>query len=132
MLKIALDIDGTITADPPFFSTLARTVLDSGGEIHIVSTRSREGYDETVAEIRGYGIPWTALYLLPPISIAQQRCPHRELDWFQKHLWLKVDYALQNGITHFVDDDQKVLNLLIRFAPDILAISAGDRHLLVA
>lgn len=73
----------------------------------------------------------TKLYLLPPISQAQLRYPHKHLDWFQRYLWLKVEYALTNGITHFVDDDLKVLQLFERFAPGIEAFHFEDRYRLL-
>ena len=47
--------------------------------------------------------------------------------FFQRHLWLKVDYARAHAITHFVDDDPKVLALLARFAPSVTAIGFEDR-----
>ena len=46
---------------------------------------------------------------------------------FQRHLSLKVDYALAHALAHFVDDDPKVLALLARFAPSVTAIGFEDR-----
>ena len=42
-----------------------------------------------------------------------------------------MDYALANGITHFVDDDRKVLALFARFAPSVAAIDFEDRESLL-
>ena len=39
--------------------------------------------------------------------------------------------ALANGITHFVDDDRKVLALFARFAPSVAAIDFEDRERLL-
>lgn len=128
---LALDIDGTITADPGFFANLSGLWIAGGKEVHIVSSRSPEARRETIAELKDYGIPFTALYLLPPISAAQKLCPHQNLDWFQRHCWLKVDYALAHGITHFVDDDPKVLALFNRYASEVMAIAFADRNKLV-
>ena len=127
---LGLDIDGTITADPEFFAKLTERVIESGGEVHIVSSRSRQSYNETIAELASYGLICKSVYLLPSINDAQQLCPHQNLDWYQKHLWLKVDYAIRNGITHFVEDDPKVLELLARYAPEIEAIHVDNRHLI--
>jgi hypothetical protein len=130
-MRLALDIDGTITSDPDFFARLAQDVIRGGGEVHVVSSRSPEARRETLSELSQFGIRFSALHLIPTISAAQSLCPHRELDWFQRHLWLKVDYALANGITHFVDDDRKVLALFARFAPSVAAIDFEDRERLL-
>lgn len=130
-MRLALDIDGTITTDPPFFSLIAKKVMQSGGDVHVVSSRSPEGRSETLEELKDYGIVFSALHLLPHISTAQSLCPHSGLNWFERHLWLKVDYALANEITHFVDDDPKVLALFARFAPAVVAIATQDRSRLV-
>ncbi len=130
-MRLALDIDGTITSDPDFFARLVQDVIRDGGEVHVVSSRSPEGRQETLSELSQLGIRFSALHLISTISAAQTLCPHRELDWFQRHLWLKVDYALANGITHFVDDDRKVLALFARFAPSVAAIDFEDRERLL-
>jgi len=130
-MRLALDIDGTITSDPDFFARLVQDVIRDGGEVHVVSSRSPEARRETLSELSQFGIRFSALHLIPTISAAQTLCPHRELDWFQRHLWLKVDYALANGITHFVDDDRKVLALFARFAPSVAAIDFENRERLL-
>jgi len=126
-MRLALDIDGTITADPDFFVRCSQDVLRAGGEVHVVSTRSPEARAETLDELRELNVKFSYLHLIPHMSAAQDLCPHTSLDWFQRHLWLKVDYALRKGLTHFVDDDPKVLSLLARFAPLITAISFQRR-----
>ena len=126
--RIGLDIDGTITADPDFFAGVARKWLEAGQEVHIVSTRSPEARAETLLELNQLGVGFTALYLLPHFSAAQSLCPHAELDWYRRHLWLKVNYALTNGDTHFVDDDPMVLGLFARFAARVTALSFDNWH----
>ena len=66
-----------------------------------------------------------------PTSAAQTLCPHEGLDWYQRHQWLKAHYALANGLTHFVDDERKVLVLFARFAPSVVAIDFKDRSVLL-
>ena len=128
-MRLGLDIDGTITADPVFFRERAAAVITNGGEVHVVSSRSPEARVETVTELSELGIRYSTLHLLPHISAAQWLCPHRELDWYQKHMWLKVAYALEYRLDCFVDDDPKVLALFDRYAPSINALSFLDRHL---
>ena len=125
---IGLDIDGTITQDPAFFSALTRDCRWHGISIHVVSSRSREGRAETIIELRDYQIIYDELHLLPAISDAQTLCPYRELDWFSRHGWLKSDYAQRNGLSHFVDDDERILALFRKFTPKIEVISVIERY----
>ena len=127
---IGIDIDGTITVDPGFFSMLSKKCREEGWLVHIVSSRSREGRQETLHELAEQGIIFDELYLLPSIEKAQRICPHDSLDWFLRHQWLKVEYAERNQIALFVDDDPKVLRLFDMFATDVEAISVQDRHMI--
>ena len=129
-MRLGLDIDGTITADPVFFGESASAVIKNGGQVHVVSSRSSEARVETVTELRELGISYSTLHLLPHISAAQWLCPHRELDWYQRHAWLKVAYALEYRLECFVDDDPKVLALFDRYARGIKSLSFLDRHLI--
>jgi hypothetical protein len=126
-MRLALDIDGIITADPRFFARVTQDVIRARGEVHAVSSRSPEARRETLSELSQFGIRFSALHLLPALSTAQSLCPRSELDGFQRHLWLKVDDALAYALTHFVDDDPKVLALLARSAPSVTAIGFEDR-----
>ena len=79
-MRLGLDIDGTINADPVFFGSRASTVIKSGGEVHVVTSRSPEARAETVTELRELGIRYSTLHLLPHISAARRsttrRCWH--------------------------------------------------------
>jgi hypothetical protein len=126
--SIGIDIDGTITLDPMFFAQLSRGIRERGGYVHVVSSRSREGRRETLIELVEYGISFDELYLLPSIEDAQDLCPHQSLNWFDRHCWLKIDYAKRNGLTFFVDDDQRILELFKTYAPEIKAIPVSARQ----
>ena len=130
--SIGIDIDGTITLDPMFFAQLSRDIRERGGYVHVVSSRSREGRSESLAELREYGISFDELYLLPSIEDAQDLCPHKSLNWFDRHCWLKIDYAKRNGLAFFVDDDQQILELFKTYAPEIKAIPVSARQKLSA
>ena len=41
-MRLGLDIDGTITAEPVFFREVAFTVIKNGGEVQVVTSRSPE------------------------------------------------------------------------------------------
>ena len=118
-VRLGLDIDGTITSDPPRFAALAQRVVDSGGTVHIVTSRSQLAYQKSMEEIRGYGVPFVSLHCLPSIDVMQERCPHGELDWFLRYLWGKVEVALELQLTHFSDDDPRVEWLFETYASNI-------------
>ena len=126
-LRLGLDIDGTITAAPELFAEISKACRLNGGQVHIVTSRSALGRNETVDELCEYGVQFDALFFLPEMSRANSDCPHKELDWFQRYLWQKVAYAKQNALMHFVDDDPKVISLFGQFAPEIVITPTPDR-----
>ena len=65
-MRLGLDIDGTITADPVFFGELASTVIKNSGQVHVVSSRSPEARVETVTELRESGISYSTLHFVAP------------------------------------------------------------------
>lgn len=121
MIIICLDIDKTITKAPKFFSFLTQAVKKAGGKVYIISTRTADPvvYDDTRFELKGYGIQYDDLYLLPYDESIKTTCPHEDLDWFQKYLWQKVEYCLDNNVEVYFDDDTKVLELFQKYAPGI-------------
>jgi len=126
-LRLGLDIDGTITADPKLFAEISTHCREHGGQVHIVTSRSEAGRKETVEDLQGYAIQFDHLHFIGEMSLVNEDCPHKTLDWFQRYLWQKVAYAKLNGLMHFVDDDPKVLSLFANYAPEIVATSALDR-----
>jgi hypothetical protein len=118
-VRLGLDIDGTITTDPPRFAALAKRVVESAGAVYIVTSRSQLAYQESIEEIRGYGLPFVSLHCLPSIDAMQKRCPHGELDWYLRYLWGKVEVAHQLRLTHFSDDDLRVASLFEIYASNI-------------
>lgn len=126
---IGLDIDGTITAAPTEFARLARSALESGGRIVVITSRSIVAREETTTELAGYGLAYSALHFLPSIEEGTRLCPHAELDWFNRYLWCKVAIADDCGVTDFVDDEPRVINLFHRYSPKINAwlITSGER-----
>jgi hypothetical protein len=118
-LRLGLDIDDTITADPAGFARIAERVLAGSGEVHVVTSRSAQGRKETIAELADYGLRYDKLYFLPPMSMANLVCPLPQLDWYSKFLWCKLDYAQARGLECFVDDDDRVGRLFRELAPEI-------------
>ena len=46
-------------------------------------------------------------------------CPHEELDWWNKYLWQKVDVCQREGVEVVIEDDEKVVALFRKYAPEI-------------
>jgi hypothetical protein len=49
-------------------------------------------------------------------------CPHRDLDWYQRWIWLKVDYCINANAQVLFDDDPKVIEIATRFAPALCLV----------
>jgi hypothetical protein len=126
-----LDIDGTITLDPQFFSGFTKKCARFGIPVYVISSRSPLGTEETIEELKALGIHFDYLHLTPSVDDAQTLCPIEELDKCLKHMWLKVLYAKQQRISHYIDDDTEVLKLFSRFAPDIHVFEAMFRDRLL-
>jgi hypothetical protein len=89
-MKIAVDLDGTISEFPEFFKAFTKAMSRSGCKIYIVTDRP-PGTEEQVAEqLQGYGITYET------IKITRQ----------------KSRYILDEGITVLFDDtDEYFLDL---------------------
>lgn len=118
-MNLAFDIDDTITAAAEFFAALASA--PGVRKVLIVSSRrnSPESRRLTLAELELHGIRHHGLHLLEDGPAARHRCPHGDLDWYQKYLWQKVEICLREKIDVIFEDDEKVIGLFRRFAPKI-------------
>ena len=119
--NLGLDIDGVITASPDYFASLSKQWRNGGGQVHIVSSRSNRAdvLATTKAELDSYGIAYDSLYLLPSIEIARVTCQEKDLDWYQKYIWQKVNYCIENQVDTFYDDELKVVELFRKLCPHI-------------
>jgi len=120
-MRIALDIDDTITAIPEFFAALSACIEKSGGRVIIVSSRTdnQEVRIHTVKELAEYGIVYSELYLLPDSEAAKTLYDVQDLNWYQKYLYGKVEICKNEKINVVYDDDPQVLMLFQRHAPEI-------------
>jgi len=109
---LGLDIDNTITAYPEQFSAMSHEARDDNVKVVIITSRSEQGRRETMAGLEALGIYYDSLHFLPPMSWANEHCPHKQLDWYRRWLWYKIKIAGDEGVTHFFDDDSEVLKLL--------------------
>ena len=115
-MRIAIDIDHTITANPTFFATFIENQLDRGNEIHILTggTSSPEGdYEspqERVEQLARIGITRythlvqiTRLIQYPDIGIG------------------KAEYCRNNGIDMIIEDDILYVREVKRISPSTQA-----------
>ncbi|OGS20959.1 MAG: hypothetical protein A2252_04515 [Elusimicrobia bacterium RIFOXYA2_FULL_39_19] len=129
-MNIGIDIDDTITAMPEFFKVLTEAFARKGHQVHIVTSRTEteESRRITEAELSELGIKYNHLHFIPSQTVAERVCPHRELDWYNKYLWQKVAYCLQNDILVYFDDDPKVVTLFRKFASKIKVLHVINKQ----
>lgn len=121
-MNLAFDTDDTITAKPELFAALS----GAAGVKKVLNVSNRGNSEEsrrlTLAELETYGIRHHGLHLLEDGPEARSRCPHLDLDWYQRYLWQKVEICLSEKIDVVFEDDEKVVDLFHRFAPRIRAM----------
>ena len=120
-MRVCFDIDGTITAYPEFFSLLSHAVRRTGGEVYIVTSRTRtvETKRATREELRELGIEYDHLYILHDRSEAERICPFNNLDWYEKYIFQKTIYCKANRVDIYFDDEEKVISLFRQFLPEV-------------
>lgn len=120
-MKIGLDVDYTIMSHPDFFSMLSGSAREKGWEIHIVTTRPDTEFDRgrTLVDMSECNISYDTIHHLPKQEGEVEECPHEELDGYEKFVWQKVKYSLENNLDYFFDDDVTVVRMFKKFAPMI-------------
>ncbi|MGB3082074.1 MAG: hypothetical protein WBB86_03685 [Candidatus Omnitrophota bacterium] len=120
-MKIGLDVDDTIMRQPVFFSLLSHAAKEKGHRIHVVTTRPDTDFDRqrTLDDLNSSGVVYDTIHHLPKQEGEVDNCPHAELDDYQKFVWQKIEYCLDEGIDIFFDDDDRLIPLFKRFAPEI-------------
>jgi hypothetical protein len=95
-MKIAIDLDNTITEFPKFFSLFSRAIRKEGCQVHIVTNREEGTEKDVVQELQDYGI------LYDVVKITED----------------KAKYIHEQGIEVFFDDtDENFLDI-----PDTVAV----------
>ena len=116
-LIIALDIDGTITARPEFFAKFSREARAQGHRVVLLTSRSREVVEESLEEVRGYGVEFDDYYFLPESSERPDGDFPSELNWFEKQIWQKAEYCRDRGVDVFYEDCSKTIALVEKYSP---------------
>lgn len=79
-LKVAIDIDGTITEHPEFFAFLTAS-LEKTHEVHIISGRSPTELERTAAELAVHGVRYDKINLIGVVWHGKgEYCEKEEID----------------------------------------------------
>lgn len=118
-MRLALDIDNTITAVPEFFSEI--TSSNFFDRIIIVTARSDHGDSRsyTEAQLAAWSIRYDALFFLDDSELAESSSKDQPLDWYQQFLIQKVNICRKERIDVIFDDDRVVVQLFREHAPEI-------------
>ena len=127
MAIVSFDIDDTITSHPILFSQLGEKLYLNNSKVVIISSRlnTPKIRKETEEELKGYGIRYDDLYLFESMDDMAE-CPYEELDWEQQYLYQKIHYAKQAHVSMHYDDDDRVLELFKKYAPEIGTVDAKE------
>ena len=111
-MKLGLDIHGVIDANPETFAFLSKSIVDSGGEIHIITGGS---WSELLKkEVEDAGIKYTHLFSVydylkstdaVPIGLIQ--FPDGIIqDKYERNLWdsIKAKYSSEQRLDLHIDD----------------------------
>lgn len=139
-MKLGLDIHGVIDSNPESFAFLSKSVIATGGEVHIITGGSWT--EELENQIREYGIKWTTHfsvydYLLDSgiDSIGIIQFPDGTIQKkFDFQLWdtIKAGYCKSKNIDLHIDDTEVYSNyfttpfLLYKSSDDFEKISHVD------
>jgi len=69
-MRVALDIDDTITRHPEFFALVSKALIDAGHAVYVISYR--EGQDEVEGDLREMGIAFTEVILPAAGELVEQ------------------------------------------------------------
>jgi uncharacterized HAD superfamily protein len=112
LMKIGIDLDGTITDIPWFYSVLTKALISSGHTVHIITYRNLnyEGCEEgTIQQLKEMDIQYTELRLCPCLDISAP-------DW-------KLEVVEEIGIDILIED---ALDNLVVMPPQVKRVWVGS------
>lgn len=62
-MRVALDIDETITRCPELFAVLSRGLLREDHEVYVITKRFERLREKTIKQLTEWGIEYTALFM---------------------------------------------------------------------
>ena len=81
-MKVALDIDGTISEHPEFFAILSTALHRAGHEIVVLTYRDPEREAATRAALKSWGIAFDELVIAPSLEAKGELCGSLGVDLF--------------------------------------------------
>ena len=110
--KLSLDIHGVIDAMPDFFAFLSSSVVNSGGELHILTGGSWDR--DLEGQLRSYGVKWTHSFSIYDHLVESGAPSNGEVQFpdgtiqkkFNNEDWdrVKGDYCREHNISMHIDD----------------------------
>jgi hypothetical protein len=81
-MKVALDIDGTISEHPEFFAVLSAGLRAAGHQVLVLTYRHPATADATRARLAGWGIQFDELVIAPSLEAKGPLCGTLGVDLF--------------------------------------------------
>ena len=81
-MKVALDIDGTISEHPEFFAVLSAAFRTAGHQVVVLTYRDPARADATKAQLREWGIGFDDLVIADSLDAKGQLCDLLGIDLF--------------------------------------------------
>jgi hypothetical protein len=73
-MKVALDIDGTISEHPEFFALLASTLRAAGHRVVVLTYRDPARAEATRAQLAAWGVGFDELVIAPSLDVKGELC----------------------------------------------------------
>jgi len=130
-MRLGLDIHGVIDYKPEIFSFISKSVIASGGEVHIITGGSWK--EDLINLVRESGVVWTHSFsvydYLKEIGAEENgkiQFPDGTIQRkFDSKLWdsIKGDYCRKNNIDLHIDDTEAYCEY---FTTPFLLFKSGD------
>jgi uncharacterized HAD superfamily protein len=109
MANIGIDIDGTISALPAFFSFMSKALMTAGHKIYIITYRASIYRDITIQDLKNFNIEYTEVYLCDKLLPA--------------HIW-KAQLAEELQLDMMFED---ALENLAAMSPRVARVWVGEK-----
>jgi len=81
-MKVALDIDGTISEHPEFFAVISTALRRGGHQVIVLTYRDPERAEATTAALKAWGIEFDELVIAPSLEAKGSLCGSLGIDLF--------------------------------------------------
>jgi hypothetical protein len=81
-MKVALDIDGTISEHPEFFAVLSAALRAAGHQVLVLTYRDSTRVEATKAHLAAWGIQFDELVIAPSLEAKGEHCGALGVDLF--------------------------------------------------